>query len=314
MNKTTQKEFVPVMLTPFKEDGQVDYQGLARLTEYYLESGAKGLFANCLSSEMYELTNEERLKIVGHVVDVANGEVPVVATGGFGSTIVEHADCIKRFYDKGIRAVIMITSLIADEEESATVFEDRVCRLLDLTNTVPLGFYECPVPYKRIITPEQLERFVRSNRVFYHKDTCLDIRAVRRKLKLTTSFKDFGLYDAYLGHAVDSLQAGSAGLSCIQGNFFPELIVWLCEHYENPNVKEEREQVAQFFIDNMEVMHHVYPVISKYFLQKRGLQIQTYTRRQVGIYTKDISAALDQLIEDYKILIYDLGLPLKQVV
>ncbi len=36
---------------------------------------------------------------------------------------------------------------------------------------------------------------------------------------------DFGLYDAYMVHAIESLKAGSAGLSCIQGNFFPELIL-----------------------------------------------------------------------------------------
>ena len=59
------------MLTPFKGNGEVDYDGLTRLTEYYLKAGAHGLFANCLSSEMYELTEGERLQVVKHVVKVA---------------------------------------------------------------------------------------------------------------------------------------------------------------------------------------------------------------------------------------------------
>lgn len=41
----------PVMLTPFTEEKEVDYQGLKALTRWYLEQGAAGLFAVCLSNE-----------------------------------------------------------------------------------------------------------------------------------------------------------------------------------------------------------------------------------------------------------------------
>jgi 4-hydroxy-tetrahydrodipicolinate synthase len=57
---TSQKGFIPVMLTPFKNNGAIDYDALTKLTEFYLEAGAAGLFANCLSSEMYELEPDER--------------------------------------------------------------------------------------------------------------------------------------------------------------------------------------------------------------------------------------------------------------
>ena len=40
---------VPVMLTPFNDVGQVDYEGLANLTEWYLNNGADALFAVCQS-------------------------------------------------------------------------------------------------------------------------------------------------------------------------------------------------------------------------------------------------------------------------
>jgi len=47
---------------------------------------------------------------------------------------------------------------------------------------------------------------------------------------------NFGLYDAYMKHAVESLKAGSAGLSCIQGNYFPKLRVWLCDNLDNTSM------------------------------------------------------------------------------
>ena len=53
----------------------------AVLTEWYIQSGVAGIFSVCLSSEMYQLSNEERLAIARRVVEKAAGRVPVVAGG-----------------------------------------------------------------------------------------------------------------------------------------------------------------------------------------------------------------------------------------
>lgn len=307
---TIHKEFIPVMLTPFKENGEIDFNGLTELTEFYIKSGASGLFSNCLSSEMFELTEQERLQVVKHVVNVAGGAVRVVATGTFGGEIQTQADFVKKIYETGADAVIVITNMLASQQEPDEVFNAHMFKLLDLTDSIPLGFYECPVPYKRLISPEQLKLFVATNRIIYHKDTCLDIEQVKQKLKAGNE-RDFGLYDAYMGHAVVSLKAGASGLSCIQGNYWPELIVWLCENFNNSSLTKEVDRVQQFFIDNMEVMHHVYPVTAKYYLQKRGLSISTFTRQEVGVLTSEIKRNIDKLYKDYKNLENELELGLK---
>src|SRR5690606_651124 len=213
--KSNKKGFIPVMLTPYSSTGTVDYDGLSRITEFYLESGSVGLFANCLSSEMYELTPDERLSTTRHVLRVVDGQVPVVATGNFGRTLQEQADFVKRMGDTGVAAVILVTGLLAGEDESDEVFLENAFTLMDRTAGIPVGFYECPLPYKRILKASQLSQLLETNRVIYHKDTCLDIDQVRAKIAVARGY-DFALYDAYLGHAVASLSAGSDGLSCIQ--------------------------------------------------------------------------------------------------
>ncbi|HCN84390.1 MAG TPA: dihydrodipicolinate synthase family protein [Sphingobacteriaceae bacterium] len=308
----TRRGFIPVMLTPFKENGEVDFKALTELTEYYIKAGASGLFANCLSSEMYELTEKERLQVVKHVVNVAGGGVSVVATGTFGGAIQTQADFVKRIHETGVDAVIVITSLMAGQEESDEVFGANTFKLLELTDHIPLGFYECPVPYKRVISPEQLKTFIDTDRIIYHKDTCLDIEQVTRKIEAGKGHK-FGLYDAYMGHAVASLRAGAAGLSCIQGNYWPELIVWLCDNFNNPALAEEVAKVQQLHIDNMDVMHNVYPITAKYFLQKSGLSLSAFTRKQGGTValTGEVKKGIDQLFDMYKKLESELGLSLK---
>jgi len=299
MDKRPEKKFIPVMLTPFKENGEIDFDGLTRLTEMYLHAGVKGLFANCQSSEMFELSDDEKLQIVRHVMSVTEGRVPVVAVGNFGKTVARQADFMNKIYDTRVQAVIIVTSLIASEKEQPDVFEERIFQLFELTGKIPLGFYECPEPYKRVLSAKQLQKFVATGRVIYHKDTCLDLALVREKLKATNAYTSFGLYDAYVINAVDSLKAGAAGLSCIQGNFFPELIVWLCEHYDDEASIEDVSKVQDFLKDNMEVMHHSYPATAKYYLQKSGLNISIFTRSKTGIFTTDMKHKLDHLFDQY---------------
>lgn len=289
------------MLTPFNNDGSIDYKTLTALTELYLKSGVTGLFANCLSSEMFELSEAERLQLTKHVVDVVAGQVPIVATGTFEGTIQQQADFTNKIYGTGIEAVILISGLLAKENDSDAVFVDNVHQLLKLTPGVPTGFYECPVPYKRVLTASQLEDFVNTGRVVYHKDTSLDINQIKAKLSVVKN-PDFGLYDAYMVHAIESLKAGSAGLSCIQGNFFPELIIWICDNYNDASKADELAAVQQFLESNMGVMHDVYPIVAKYALQKRGLSISNFTRREVGSFTPIVKNAVDQLQNEYDIL------------
>lgn len=295
------------MLTPFHEDGSIDYESLSALTAYYIEAGAGGLFANCLSSEMYELSSQERLDITAHVVRAAAGAVPVFSTGTFSADGKEQADFVKRIYDTGASAVIVISSILAGENEPDALLDKRVHDLIENTDDIPLGFYECPVPYKRVLKAEQLQGFVSTGRVVYHKDTSLCIDDVKAKLAATSGYP-FELYDAYMVNAVASLQAGAAGLSCIQGNYIPELISWLCGNFAHPEMKEEVQLAQQFLTHNMDVMHEVYPVAAKYFLQKRGVPIGLTTRRQGPAFSENVKRQIDQLFESYQSLQRSIGL------
>ena len=72
---------MPVMLTPFTAQNAIDYPGLERLIEWYLQNGADGLFAVCQSSEMLFLTLAERVELARFVAQKAAGRVPVIASG-----------------------------------------------------------------------------------------------------------------------------------------------------------------------------------------------------------------------------------------
>lgn len=298
-----QKRFIPVMLTPFKEDKSIDYDNLDRLIDYYLFSGATGLFANCLSSEMFQLFPDERIALTRHVVQRVNGRFPVFATATFSTNVKKQADFIHKIYDTGIEAAILITNMFMDSENTGDAeYKNKVFALLNETSEIPLGFYECPEPFKKVISPELLREFVRTERVKYYKDTCLDIEMVRKKIKYTKDSTDFQLFDAYMVHAIESLKAGSSGLSCIQGNYFADLIVWFCKHYDDDNCQSQLQEIQEFLTRNMDLMHDFYPLSGKFVLSKKieGFPIHTRVKQQ-KLNPAEVES-LNNLYEEYTLI------------
>lgn len=294
--KTGEKKFVPVMLTPFNSELKIDFQALGKLTDFYLACGAKGFFANCLSSEMYHLDNAERLALARHVVKQVNGKMPVVATGSFGDTIEEKAEFAKKMYDTGVDAVILISGHFADKEEDDAVLIRNLEKFLSLTGDIPLGTYECPSPYKRIISPEVMRFMVSSKRFTYHKDTSLDLDLIQAKLEISKG-SPLEFYDAHTPNAMDSLQLGAKGMSCIAGNLYPELFSWMCTNANNPAKQADVLWLQAELTQADSIISQGYPISAKYFLQKRGVPILPLARSKNTPLTDEQKKALDLIFE-----------------
>ncbi len=129
----------PVMITPFKPNNNLDLDGVRKVTDMYLDAGANGMFANCLSSEMYQLTREERLELTKTVVSHCKDKVPVVATGSFYNNGSENADFIKEIYDLGADAVILISSILAEPEESDEILKRRIEEIMEETENLQVS-------------------------------------------------------------------------------------------------------------------------------------------------------------------------------
>ena len=113
--------------------------------------------------------------------------------------------------------------------------------------------------------------------MFYHKDTCCDVEQVKAKLKaIEGTLMQF--YDAHTPNGISSMKAGAAGLSAIAGNFYPEMLVWLCDHVDDPDKQEEIKWLQAELTKVDPLIHVAYPMSSKYFLQMRGLPIHAISR------------------------------------
>ena len=283
------------MITPFDLKGKVDLDTVTRLIDFYLSAGVKGFFANCLSSEMFSISEDERLELTRHIVDYVKGDVPVVATASFGLTIEDKAEFTSRIYDTGIDAAIMITAHFANVEDNNDVLLRNFEKMFRLTGNIPLGMYECPAPYKRIISAETFKSLLQANRLVYHKDTSITHENIKAKIDLLKEMENNSLefYDAHSPNAMYSLQMGAKGMSCISGNFYPEVLVWMCNNVNNPEKQEDVKWLQSEITRVDPIIHQAYPMSAKYFLKKRGLPVRTICRTFALELTPDQKNALD---------------------
>ena len=296
-----ENKFVPVMITPFNLKAKVDLDAVSTLIDFYLAAGVKGFFANCLSSEMYSITEDERLELTQHVVKYVNGRVPVVATSSFGLTVDDKAEFTKKIYDTGTDAGILITGHYANIEDSDEVLLKNFERMFKLTGNIPLGMYECPAPYKRILGTDVFKTLLASNRFVYHKDTSISLESVKAKLDVVkTANPNFEFYDAHSPNAMYSLQMGAKGMSSISGNFYPEILVWMVNNANNPE-KLEDVKWLQGEISRVDPLIHIaYPMSAKYFLRKRGLPVRAISRATALELTPEQKKTLDEIHDSFK--------------
>jgi 4-hydroxy-tetrahydrodipicolinate synthase len=170
-----------------------------------------------------------------------------------------------------------------------------------LTGNIPLGLYECPAPYKRIIGPEVFKTLLSANRLVYHKDTSIDLESVKAKLDILKKTKNkLEFYDAHSPNAMYSLQMGAKGMSSISGNFYPEILVWMVNNATNPARQEEVKWLQSEISRVDPVIHIAYPMSAKYFLRKRGLPIRTISRATALELTPQQKQTLNEIHDSFQ--------------
>ena len=91
--------------------------------------------------------------------------VPVIASGHVSYALEDQIDELRRVSDTGVDAVILITNRLAEEHAAPEVWMDHLHQVTDaLDPAMPLGFYECPYPYKRLLSLDELRQVAADGR------------------------------------------------------------------------------------------------------------------------------------------------------
>lgn len=279
-------ECFTTMITPYNDDGSVDYETAEHYVDWYYNNGLTGIFSVCQSSEIFFLSEEERSKLNRVVYARAkelekNGhsKFTVVSSGHVSDDLQKAAGELNEVYQSGTDALILITNRLDPNNEGDDVFIRNAEALIrQLPADVKLGFYECPYPYKRLVTPRIINWSIKSGRFYYMKDTCCDDEIIRRRCELLKG-SDFKLLNANCQTLLSSMRNGAGGYCGIMANFHPKLYAWLCENYNKyPDTAELIQSIIGTF--GFTEVGLAYPLTAKYHMNLCGIKTNNISRNR----------------------------------
>ena len=285
---------VPVMITPYRESGEIDYAGLERLIEWYLANGSDALFAVCQSSEMQFLSVDERRELGKFVVKQAAGRVPVVVSGHISDDPFSQLEELTAAADTGADGIVLVTNHLDPKNRGSEPFLGNLKWLLDrLPKDIPLGLYECPAPYRRMLSDDELRFCVDSERFVLLKDVSCDLETVKRRVAMTAG-TPFAILNANAAIAWDAMQAGSRGFNGVFTNFHPDLYKWLyTQGTRHPALAQE---VANFLVLAALAEPFGYPVLAKMYHQRIGT-FASIKSRTITFDVRERFWALDTILD-----------------
>ncbi|NMH86827.1 dihydrodipicolinate synthase family protein [Flavivirga algicola] len=170
-NEMTLKGVLPVIPTPFNEDGGVDKEAIKKITSFCIESGAGGLVFPGVASEYDFLSAEERLELLEVIYEVNKGKLPLICGGGKGDaeTIVNNILESEPF---GFHAaMILIPKQYANDEKGA---HDFLATIAKRVPNLSIILQNAPLPVGAGLSPKAICRIAESiEQVKYIKEETL---------------------------------------------------------------------------------------------------------------------------------------------
>jgi 4-hydroxy-tetrahydrodipicolinate synthase len=268
------------MITPFKKDGSIDYETAEKYVEWYYENGLDGIFAVCQSSEIFFLSLEERVKLNRRVYEKAKSldkNFVVVSSGHVSDTIEGQARELNAIWESGTDALILITNRLDPNNEGDDVFIENAEKLIStLPKEAKFGFYECPYPYKRLVSEKILKWAAKTGRFYYMKDTCCDASEIKNRIEWVKD-SPLLLLNANSQTLLESMRDGAQGYCGVMCNYHPKLYSWLKQNYlTQPETAQYVQSVLcmSAFIEG----GAAYPLSAKYHMNLCGIPTEITSR------------------------------------
>lgn len=194
-----------LMLTPYNEDKTIDWATYEEYCDWQVEQGVEHLFAVCGSSEMANLTLEERLKLAT-LTAKHKGDTTIVATANMEPSWFAQVEEVKRMSQTGVDGIVFTTKGMGGHDEDRLVsYIGELCQYTEL----PVFMYEFPGLSPHIISGNAYGRLVKECGIMGIKDTTCTMEGIGAKIEQKG---DSCIIQANMPFLFEAYKAGARGV------------------------------------------------------------------------------------------------------
>ena len=225
------------IVTPFKENGEVNYEQFAQTIEYQIKNGTDAIIVCGTTGEASTLSHEEHLDVIRYCVKCVNGRIPVI--GGTGSNCTNTAIYLSQEAEKaGVDGILVVTPYYNKATQNG-LYEHF--KMIAEAVKVPILLYNIPGRTGGVnILPETVVKLcTEMENIVGVKDATGNISQVARCMALANGKVD--LYSGNDDQIVPILSLGGKGVISVLSNIAPQNTHDICQNFFGGDIEKSRQ-------------------------------------------------------------------------
>ncbi|WP_368285998.1 4-hydroxy-tetrahydrodipicolinate synthase [Enorma massiliensis] len=230
---------IVALVTPFNDDGSVDFEALDRLIEFQIENGTDGILTLGTTGESSTMSHEEDNEVCRFVVEHVGGRVPVIAGSGSNSTetMLEKSLAYQKL---GVDGLLIITPYYNKANEEGIY--RHLATVADGVD-IPCILYNIPGRCGCSISAANMERLAQHPNIMGVKEASANVAFAASIAHLIGP--EFRMFSGEDGIAVPLMSLGASGVISVWANVQPALVHEMCRAYLDCDTQRAREiQIA----------------------------------------------------------------------
>ncbi len=204
------------LVTPFKKDETIDFDGLRRLVQMQVEGGTDFLVVQGTTGESPTLTWEEKQQVLMHVVEENNGKLPVVY--GVGGNNTRNVGAILQQLPKGVDGILSVSPYYNKPIQKGII--EHYKYIASCTN-LPIILYNVPGRTGSNMTSETTLELSKIENIVAMKEASGNMEQIMEIIRMRNA--DFGLLSGDDALTMPLIAAGADGVISVVANAFPKL-------------------------------------------------------------------------------------------
>lgn len=253
---------IVALVTPMKDDGQIDYPGLCRLIDWHIECGSSGLVIMGTTGESATVTEQEHFKIVETAIAHSDKRIPIIA--GCSSPATQKAVALA----KSLNALKPDAFLCVTPYYVKALQDGLYRHFSDVAEACqsPVLLYNVPSRTACDLNNETVIKLANNSNIVGIKDAVGDIS--RSKELIDSLGNKFCLLSGDDPTAYEFMKSGGAGVITVTGNVAPEKMSRWCNLLLDGKMAESKA-----ISDNLTTLHEAMfiesnPMPAKWALRK----------------------------------------------
>lgn len=283
-------KIITAMVTPFDENGDIDFPATEALIEHLIANGSDGLVVAGTTGESPTLTSAEKLALFKFTAQQVNGRIPVIAGTGSNDTR-SSVTLTKQAQEAGVDGIMLVTPYYNKPAQDG-LFQHF--KTIAAATHLPVMLYNIPGRSAVNMAPETIIRLSAVDNIVSVKEASGNLDAASVIIEGTPD--GFTVYSGDDGLTLPLMAIGADGIVSVASHIIGNEMQEMVANFTNGNLKEAAAQHRKL----LPVMNALFaapnPVPVKTALQLMGIQTGSVRLPMIPLNDQE-TATLRQLLE-----------------